>query len=159
QTDAKLTLFHASQEPMYLAPNFDEVRKQTVQKTDRLFNQLIDELQEDDRFKKLNISTVLQLGQPVTGLLEYARQSKAGLTVMGTHGATRSRNRRLGAAASTVSKTSDVPTRTVTKDPSCDGLARITFTIDFMCTVCTALEQTIVLARLFVFTVDVLAIT
>ncbi|HLR25772.1 MAG TPA: universal stress protein [Fodinibius sp.] len=159
QTDAKLTLFHASQEPMYLAPNFDEVRKQTVQKTDRLFNQLIDELQEDDRFKKLNISTVLQLGQPVTGLLEYARQSKAGLIVMGTKGATGSRNIMLGSVATSVVKKSGVPTLTVPHESSFDGLKKITFTTDFKETDWTALEQTIELARLFGSTVDVLHIT
>ena len=159
QTGSKLTLFHASQEPMYLAPNFEEVRQQTVQKTDRLFNQLIDELREDDRFKKLDITTVLQLGQPVTGLLEYVRQSKAGLIVMGTKGATGNRNIVLGSVATSVIQKSGVPTLTVPIESSFDGLENITFATDFKENDWTALKKTIELARLFDSTINVLHIT
>lgn len=156
QADSELILFHASQDAMYLSPNFDEARKQTIEKTSNQFDQLINELQEDERFKDLSISTALQLGQPVTALLEFIRESNAGLIVMGTKGDTGNRNIVLGSVATSVIKKSNVPTLTVPPQSSFNDLKKISFATDFKENDLVALEQTIKLAKLNNSTIDVL---
>ncbi|NIT56135.1 MAG: universal stress protein, partial [Aliifodinibius sp.] len=91
KTDAKLTLFHATQETMDIAPDFEKTRDQVIDDSSSNFDKLLNSL-EGDRFDSLEISTVVQDGQTVTALLSQVDERSIDLIVMGTKGVTGDRN-------------------------------------------------------------------
>ncbi|MDZ7714592.1 MAG: universal stress protein [Balneolaceae bacterium] len=155
---AKLTLFHASQDTMDLAPNFEETRKKTIQEANNQFDALLAILKENDLSEGLNISTVLQSGETVTNLLSQMDEQNADLVVMGTKGATGDRNALFGSVATSMIKKSPVPVLAVPNGSTFDQFKNIIFTTDYKEGDIAALSQTIDLAKQFNSNVDVVHI-
>lgn len=159
QTGAKLTLFHANQDTMDFAPSFEAAKEKNIQDTSDLFDELIYKLKENDKYKDLNISTILQSGLPTTSLLDQITTQKPDLIVMGTKGATGNRNALLGSVTTSVITKSEVPVLAVPNGSSFDQFNNITFATDFKEGDLGALLQTIDFAKIFNSTIDVFHVT
>lgn len=149
RTDSKLILFHASQSAMDFAPNFEEAKKEAIEKAEADFESLIDELKVDDRFKELEMVTILQSGHPTVGLMEKSKQYDSGLIVMGTKGATGDRNVIFGSVTSSVINKSSIPVLAIPSGSKFDDFNHITFTTDYHEGDLEAMKDTVTLARLF----------
>lgn len=158
RNNAKLTLFHASQETMDMAPSFEQSKEKTIKETTGQFEELITELRQESRFKDLEISTILQSGQPVTSLLGQIEEDEPDLIVMGTKGATGDRNVLMGSVTTNVVKKSKTPALAIPDGCSFDNFKNITFATDYKEGDWSALEQTTDFAKLFDSAVDVLHI-
>lgn len=156
QTGAKLTMFHANQDTMDFAPSFEAAKEENIQGTSHLFDQLISKLKEDDKYKNLNISTILQSGLPTTNLLDQITAQKPDLIVMGTKGATGNRNVLLGSVTTSIITKSEVPVLAIPNGSSLDQFDKITFATDFKEGDLGALLQTVDLAKIFDSAIDVL---
>lgn len=159
RTGAKLTLFHASQDSMDIAPGFEGARDKDIQDTSKQFDKVIARLQKDDEYKNLEISTVLKSGQPTTSLINHVSKQKPDLVVMGTKGATGDRNVIFGSVTTSVITRSDAPVLVVPDGSSLDDLENITFTTDFKEGDWKALQQTVKFAKIFNSSIDVLHVS
>lgn len=155
KTGAKLTLFHASQDTIDMAPNFEAARDKVIQDANVHFDQLLEILDEKESYKNLNISTILQSGQPVTNLLSLVNEQKPDLIVMGTKGVTGDRNAIFGSVTTSVIQKSEVPVLAVPNGSRFDDFANIIFSTDYKDGDLSALKQTADFAKLFNSTVDV----
>jgi len=158
KTDAKLTLFHATQETMDIAPDFEKTRDQVIDESSSNFDKLLSSL-EGDRYDNLDISTIIQNGQTVTALLSQAKDHSIDLIVMGTKGVTGDRNVILGSVASSVIQKSPVPVFAVPTGSSLDNFKNFIFTSDYKKGDLTALSNSVDFAKLFNSSVDVLHVS
>ena len=158
KADAKLTLFHATQETMDMAPDFEKTRDQVIDDTSKNFDKLLNSL-KGDRYNDLEISTVIQDGQTVTALLNQVNERSIDLIVMGTKGVTGDRNVILGSVASSVIQKSPVPVLAVPIGSSLDNFKNTIFTSDYKQGDLVALSDSIDLAKLFDSSVDVLHVS
>jgi len=158
KTDAKLTLFHATQETMDIAPDFEKKRDQVIDDTSNNFDKLLNSL-EGDQYNNLDISTVVQDGQAVTALLNQVDERSIDLIVMGTKGVTGDRNVILGSVASSVIQKSPVPVLAVPTGSSLDNFKNLIFTSDYKKGDLTALSNSIDFAKLFNSSVEVLHVS
>ena len=156
--NAKLTLFHASQDTMDMAPSFQKSRDDTIDDVSNRFEELIAELRVEDRFKDLKVSTILQSGQAVTSLLGQVEDDKPDLIVMGTKGATGDRNVLMGSVTTNVVKKSGIPVLAIPDGCSYDNFKHITFATDYKEGDWAALKQTTNFAKIFNSSIDVLHI-
>lgn len=155
QTGAKLTLFHANQETMDFAPSFEAAKEENIQDTSHLFDELISKLKENDKYKDLNTTTLLQSGLPTTNLLDQIAAQKPDLVVMGTKGATGNRNVLFGSVTTSVITKSEIPVLAVPNGSSLDQFNNITFATNFKEGDLGALLQTIDFAKIFDSSIDV----
>jgi len=155
---ARVTLYHASQDTMDLAPNFEASKDDTIQDANEHFDQLIKGLHKKKKYKDLEFATLLQSGQPVTSLLNYINEEKPDLIVMGTKGATSNRNAIFGSVTTNVIQKSEIPMLAIPQGSSIDKLKNIVFTTDYKEGDIAALKQTIELAKLFDSTIQVVHI-
>lgn len=158
KTGAKLTLFHAAREKMDVAPGFEKKPDQVMDDSSNQFDKLLQNL-DKDRHSDLDISTVVQVGQTVTALLNQVKKRSVDLVVMGTKGATGDRNIIWGSVASSVIKKSPVPVLAIPTGSSLDNFENLIFTSDYKKGDLTALSNTIDIAKLFDSSVDVLHVS
>lgn len=157
-TGAKITLFHASQQTMDMAPNFEKTKEQVIDDSSQHFDELLSSF-EDKRYKNLDISTVIQDGQTVTALLNQVKEHEVDLIVMGTKGVTGDRNAIFGSVASSVIQKAPVPVLAVPNGSSLDNFKNIIFTTDYKDGDPEALQQTISFAGIFDSEVKVLHVS
>lgn len=155
---AKLTLFHATQETMDMAPDFEKTRDQVIDDSSNHFDELLNSL-EGDRYNNLEISTIIQDGQTVTALLNQVNEHSVNLIVMGTKGVTGDRNAILGSVASSVIQKSPVPVLAIPTGSSLDNFNNMIFTSDYKEGDVTALSNVVDMAKLFDSTVDILHVS
>ena len=158
KTGAKLTLFHATQQTMDIAPDFEKARDQVIDDSSSNFDELLNSLDED-RYDNLDISTIIQDGQTVTALLNQVNEHPIDLIVMGTKGVTGDRNVILGSVASSVIQKSPVPVLAVPTGSSLNNFKNLIFTSDYKKGDLTALSGSIDFAKLFNSSVDVLHVS
>lgn len=155
ESGAELILFHSSQTISDLAPGFEINQKQTIEDTSRYFDELISELRKDNRYSDIEISTMLQAGQPSTSLLNQIATNEPGLVVMGTRGESDNRNILFGTVTTHIIQKSAVPVLAV-PDGTAPKFESIVFTSDLKQGDIAALKQTLDFAKLFNSSVDVL---
>ena len=158
KTDAKLTLFHATQESMDMAPDFEKSRDQVIDDSSDQFSELLNTL-EKGHYNDLEVTTVIQDGQPVTTLLNQIKERSVDLIVMGTKGITGDRSAIFGSVSSTVIQKSTIPVLAIPTDSNLDNFKNIIFTSNYKAGDLTALSNTIDLAKLFDSSVDVLHVS
>lgn len=158
QSGAKLTLFHASQDTMDLAPNFEETREKTIEESNKEFDELVASLEKNDSYKDVNISTILQSGEPVTNLLSQVDEHNVDLIVLGTKGVTGDRNALFGSVTTSLIKKSGVPVLAIPNGSTFDKFKNIIFTTDYKAGDLAALERTADFAKLFKSDIDVVHI-
>ncbi|WP_138430230.1 universal stress protein [Fodinibius saliphilus] len=159
RSGAKLTLFHSSQESMDMLPSFEGSRDKTIQDTSDLFQRLIGNLSKKEAYAELDISTILQSGQPTTSLISRIKEEQPDLVVMGTKGVTGDRNNIFGSVTSSVIKNSESPVLAIPNGSTLEQLSKITFSTDYKSGDLGALKQTIAFGKLFNASVDVLHVT
>lgn len=159
RTGARLTLFHASQDTMDIAPGFEESRDRKIQDTSERFEELKTRLQKNDKYKNIDVSTVLQSGQTSTSLINQVSEQKPDLIVMGTKGTTGDRNAIFGSVTTSVITKSEIPILAVPNGSSLDQFKKITFATDYKEGDWGALQQTIEFAKLFNAEINVLHVT
>ena len=165
KTGAKLTLFHANQDPVHSAPSAmdftaasETSHEETVRKINTRFDKLIDNLKGQKKYQDLTISTLLQSGQATASLLNQIDQDQPDLVVMGTQGSTSSRKAILGSVTANIVQKSEAPVLAVPNGSTMDTFERILFTTDYNDGDLDALEHTIEFAQLFNASVDILHI-
>lgn len=158
KTDAKLTLFHATQEQMDMAPDFEKTQNQVIDDSSNHFDELLNIL-ERYRYDDLKISTAIQKGQTVTALLNQIKERSIDLIVMGTKGVTDDRNAIWGSVASSVIQKSPIPVLTVPINSSLDNFNNFIFTTDYKEGDLKMLSSSIDIARLFDANLDVLHVS
>lgn len=154
KTNARLTLFHASQVKMDLAPNFEKKKEHLVEEGDREFEKLVATLKKD-HYDQLPISTLIKDGQAVSAILNQVEEQQVDLIVMGTKGVTTNRNTIFGSVTSRVIQKSPVPVLTIPADGELDNFNNFIFTTAFKEGDPAALEQTILLAKHFGSAVEI----
>ena len=165
KTGAKLTLFHAIQDPVHSAPSAmdftagsETSREEKTRKANARFDKLINDLKQHKKYQDLKIATLLESGQPTACLLNQIAQDQPDLVVMGTQGSTSNRNAILGSVTAKIVQKSEVPVLAVPNESTLDTFKRILFTTDYNDYDLDALEQTIEFAQLFKTPVDILHI-
>ncbi len=158
KTDAKLTLFHASQVKMDLAPNFEKKKEHLIEEEEKQIEKLIENL-KDDRYGQLSISTLIKEGQTVSAILNQIKEQEVDLIVMGTKGATANRNALFGSVASSVIQKSSVPVLTIPNGSGLNNFNNISFATDFKEGDPLALQLTVSFAELFDASVQVLHVS
>ncbi|NGP87786.1 universal stress protein [Fodinibius halophilus] len=156
---AKLTLFHSTQESMDMLPSFEGSRDKTIQDTSDLFERLITDLRKKEAYADLDISTILQSGQPTTSLINRIEEEQPDLVVMGTKGVTGDRNAVFGSVASSVIKKSASPVLAIPNGCTLAQMEKIIFSTDYKSGDLGALKQTAGFAKLFNASVDVLHVS
>ncbi len=131
QNDAALFLMYCVEEPFDFAPMVAEKKEELVERVTEQFEQLVSELKSKNRFKKLQIKTKLLTGHPIVNIREEARALEAGLIVMGTKGATNSRNLLFGSFTTETILHSDIPVLVIPAGTSFNKFKQIIFTTDF----------------------------
>ena len=105
---AELILFHASQRALDFAPDFEKEKKKAIEEASKEFDKMLSQLNENNEYRDLKISTILQSGHPAVGLLSQVEETGADLIVMGTKGATANRSVLFGSIASSIINKSDI---------------------------------------------------
>ena len=158
QTDASLSLLHAVEHTIPIARQSNRNTEQRIKNANKKFDEIIDRLQEEERFQNLSITTILEAGQPVASLLNQAKEHDAGLIVMGTRGATDDRNVLFGSVTTSLIKKAETPILTVPHGSTFNEFKRIIFATDYKEGDWQALNNTIQFAKLFDSTIDILHI-
>lgn len=155
---ASITMMHTIEEPYDFAPMLEDVKKQVNRKVETLFNDKLDEIAEDSKYRDLEIDTRIQNGRISLAIMEEAKNSKADFIVMGTTGATGLEKVLFGSNASEIILQSKVPVLAVPQNSGYSGLDHITFLTDYNDGDVKALKQTVALAKLFDSKITVLHI-
>ena len=156
RNDAALTLYHASQDTMDFAPSFEHSKDETIHDANEHFDQLVKKLKQRKKYRDIEISTMLQSGQPIKSLLDHIKEEKPDLVVMGTKGATSNRNAVFGSVTTNLIQKSEAPVLAIPHGSSLDKFKNVVFTTDYKEGDIAALEQTIGFAEFFNSNVDVL---
>lgn len=149
RTKAKLSLVHTIEEPYDFAPLLEEYMRQVRRKVETLFHDLLDEIQEDEAYKDLEIETRILNGRVAFALKEEADALEADLIVMGTTGASGLSKVLFGSKTTEVILQSDIPILAVPQNSRYKGLDHITFLTDYNEGDLNALEKTSELGKLF----------
>lgn len=158
KTDAKLTLFHATQEKMDTVPDFEKTPDQVIDDSPNRFKKHLNTFNED-RYNDLEISTITQKGETVSALLNQVKEHTVDLIVMGTKGASGNRNTIWGSVTSGVIQKSPVPVLATPTGSNLDNFKNIIFTSDYKEGDLAALSHSTDIARLFNSSVDVLHVS
>ncbi len=149
RTKAKLSLVHTIEEPYDFSPLLEEYIRQVRRKVETLFHDLLDEIQEDEAYKDLEIETRILNGRVAFALKEEADALEADLIVMGTTGASGLSKVLFGSKTTEVILQSDIPILAVPQNSRYKGLDHITFLTDYNEGDLKALEKTSELGKLF----------
>lgn len=155
RSGATLSLFHAIEHTMDITPQFDQTKDQLIDKANEKFDRVIADLRKKKRFKNLSVSTILETGQPVDGLLNQAKIHSTGLIVMGTKGATSDRNVLFGSVTTRLIKHSKIPVLAIPQGSTFDQFSHIIFATDYKEGDSKALNKTIQFAKLFDSNIDI----
>lgn len=158
KSGAKLTIFHASSSSMDITPNYRQSRILEIDEISNKFDDRISEIREQEKFRNLNISTIIQSGIAVTSLLEYVEEVEPDLIVMGTKGATGNAKMLIGSVATNVIKNSQIPVITIPTGSVFDSFRSIVLTTDFKENDIEALKRLITFAKLFKARINILHI-
>lgn len=158
RTKATLCIAHTIEEAYNFAPLLEEYKRQVGRKVETLFQELQDEIREDEAYKDLKIETRILNGRTAFALKEEADEWKADLIVMGTTGASGLSRVLFGSKTTEVILNSDIPILAVPKNSKYKGLDHITFLTDYNEGDVEALKKTTGLGSLFHSEITVLHI-
>lgn len=121
--------------------------------SERLLEQLIN----DDRFRKIEAQTITEIGDPGSAILRESEEIGADLIMMGSKGSSGGR-KLLGSTTTEVISKSDVPVLVVPQNSSFKGFEDIVFMTDFNDGDLSALKELLDWARYFNASLHVLHI-
>jgi nucleotide-binding universal stress UspA family protein len=104
-----VTEFYASGDMMLGSPSLENINLERVQKAKEVMANLI----EDNKSKYENMSGIVYKGEIVETIVQFAAEQKAGLLIIGTHGAKGLEKILLGSVAERVLKRVHCPTLTI----------------------------------------------
>lgn len=150
QTGAKLTLYHVIETPSYVPHNATEdMPKPHSQKARELLEQTAENILGSERYKELQVNSILQNGNVVSSILEEGELPDFDLIVMGTKGKSRMDRILYGSIASHIILESKVPVLAVPKNCTQTTFDPIVFATDYRESDWPALKQTIEWADTF----------
>ena len=158
RSGSKLTLLHATQHAMDIAPNYELEREKIIEAINQQFDALVKGLLKDKQLKNLKITTMLLSGRIISNLMEQVELHKPDLIVMGTKGATDDRNERFGSVTTSIVSKSTVPVLIVPSGSTLNNVKEMTFATNFNSGDLEALKQLVDLAGLFDSTVNIVHI-
>ena len=110
QLGAELELLHVYQLPAYALPEGGlEILAGLEMELENRLQQQLDEFVKHSTEPSVKITTVLGTGVPYVEIIRAAKQRKADLIVIGTHGRTGLAHLLIGSVAERVIRTSEVP--------------------------------------------------
>jgi nucleotide-binding universal stress UspA family protein len=110
QLGAELELLHVYQLPAYALPEGGlEILAGLEAELENRLQQQLDEFAKHSTEPSVKITTVLGTGVPYVEIIRAAKQRKADLIVIGTHGRTGLAHLLIGSVAERVVRTSEVP--------------------------------------------------
>ena len=110
QLGAELELLHVYQLPAYALPEGGlEILAGLEMELENRLQQQLDEFVKHSTEPSVKITTVLGTGVPYVEIIRAAKQRKADLIVIGTHGRTGLAHLLIGSVAERVVRTSEVP--------------------------------------------------
>ncbi|MDR8393248.1 universal stress protein [Aliifodinibius sp. S!AR15-10] len=148
-TNATLTLMYCVEEPFDFAPMVADKKEKIVEKVTARFEKLVADLKKKKRFKDLKVETKLLSGHPVVNIVEEGKADKKGVIVMGTKGATQSRNLIFGSFTTETILQSNIPVLAVPEGSSFNKFKQIVFTTDFHESDLDILSEVVELTQLF----------
>lgn len=148
-SDATLHIMHSIEEPYDFAPMVQEVKKSLNQRVEKLFNSIIEEIKEKEKYEQINIETCLQTGRALYTILEETKGRNIDLIVMGAKGRTGLEKFFWGSTTAEIVQRSKVPVLAVPKEAEYKGFKQIVFTTDYQDGDLKALHFVTELAELF----------
>lgn len=133
---ATLHIMHSIEEPynfalMSEAPITTEVEKSLSQRVKKLFNNLEEDIFQNNKYEGLNIETCMQTGGALYTILEETKNRNIDLIVMGTKGRTGLEKILFGSTTAEIVQRSDVPVLAVPKEAEYDGFKQVIFTTNY----------------------------
>lgn len=155
-TGATIHLMHSIEEPydfasLREAPIIadDEVKKGLSQRVDKLFNNLRQEITDDEKYKDVNIETCMQTGRALYTILEETNNRDIDLVIMSTKGRSGLEKIIYGSTTAEVVERSKVPVLAVPPKISFNGFDQLMFATDFQDGDLQALQYITNFANLF----------
>lgn len=152
--DASLHIMHSIEEPYNFAmldeaPLTTEINKNLSQTVKKLFENLVDEIQQDSKYKELKIETSIQTGRTIYSILEETKNRNVDMIIMGAQGRTGLKKVLFGSTTSEVIQRSNVPVLVLPEEAVYDGFNQITFATDYQDGDLKALQFVVEFAKLF----------
>lgn len=157
---AEMHIMHSIEEPYNFAI-LDETTKPTEidqnlsQTVNKLFENLEDEIHDDNKYRELNIETSIQTGRAVYSILEEAKNRDIDMIIMGAQGRTGLREILFGSTTAEVIQRSKIPVLVLPQEAEYDGFKQITFATDYQDGDLKALQFVVELAKLFNSKIDI----
>jgi len=149
QTGATIHLLHSIEEPYDFAPLAQEVKKSVSHKVDLLLQEILEDIQQQKKYAKLNIKTQIQSGRALYTILEEAQNVNSDLIIMGTRGRSGFEKIFLGNTTAEIIEHATIPVLAIPKESSTPNFERILFTTNYKDNDLKALQYVANFARLF----------
>lgn len=149
KSGANLHIMHSIEEPYDFPSRVEEVKKSLSQGVKKLFDALIEEIKEDEKYDKAPIKTYIQTGRALYTILEETENQDIDLVIMGSKGRTGLKKILLGSTTAQIVQRSAVPVLAVPNQSSYKGFKQIVFATDYKDGDLNALQFVVSLAELF----------
>ena len=148
-TGATLHILHSIEEPYDFAPMAEEIKTGVTSRVEQLLNEMVSEIEREDRFKEIQIQTYIQNGNVHYALMEEVQECNADLIVMGTRGRSGLKKMLFGSTTAEVVQHSEVPVLAVPMHATFSGLSHLLFVTDYHDNDLIALDYVTDLANAF----------
>ncbi|WP_445664650.1 universal stress protein [Fodinibius sp. AD559] len=128
---ATLHIMHSIEEPYDFAPMIEEVKNSLNERVKKLFDTMMDEIKEDEKYEEITIETYIQTGRAIYTIMEEVKNQDIDLIVMGAKGRTGLGRFFWGSTTADVVQRSKVPVLAVPKESSYDGFQKVVFATDY----------------------------
>lgn len=149
KSGATLHIMHSIEEPYDFAPMIEEVKNSLTQRVKKLFDTMVSEIREDEKYEEITIKTYMQTGRALYTILEEVRSRDIDLIVMGAKGRTGLEKIFWGSTTAEIIQRSSVPVLAVPKESSYNDFKQIVFATDYKDGDFEALQFVTGLAELF----------
>lgn len=149
QTGATIHLLHSIEEPYDFAPLAQEVKKSVSHKVDLLLQEILEDIQQQKKYAKLNIKTQIQSGRALYTILEEAQNVNSDLIIMGTKGRSGLEKFFLGNTTAEIIEHATIPVLAIPRGSSAPNFERLLFTTSYKDNDLKALQYIASFAQLF----------
>lgn len=155
QTGATVHILHSIEEPYDFAPMIQEVKKGVSRKVEILLQEIVEDIQNQKEFSKLEVRTQMQSGRARYAILEEADHLNCDLIVMGTRGRSQLEKLFVGSTTTEVIEHAKIPVLAIPEPAGKPDFKKILFATDFKENDLQALQYVAELSHLFNSTITV----
>lgn len=131
ENKAKLHIMHSIEEPYDFAPMVENIKQNVTRKVEKLFEEMIQGIHEQNKFEHLKVKSHLFEGRSVYSVINAVSEYDIDLIVMGTQGRSALERLFFGSTTSEIVQQSAVPVLVVPPYGEYTGFKKILFTSDY----------------------------